>query len=148
MRIDFETRASPEQVRRALTDFTARRLQIWHRTLDPNTFEVRDAGDNWALAKESSRGSPFWVVCRYDWSDSDIVRWTITESSYGGGGDGFARATPLKGGGSHVQAEWKNTGARWTKRPLLFVIHVRPMHRVFRQLWKAALDEYADKDGH
>ncbi|WP_404388220.1 hypothetical protein [Humibacillus xanthopallidus] len=94
MRLDFETKASPAQVRRALTDFSERRLQIWHRTLDPKTYEVRDRGDTWAVAKESSPGSPFWVVMRYDWSDPDVVRWTVTESSYGGGGQGFARVTP------------------------------------------------------
>lgn len=35
MRFDIETQASPEQVRRALTDFTPERLRIWDRTLDP-----------------------------------------------------------------------------------------------------------------
>lgn len=147
MRIDLDTRASPAQVRHALTDFTQRRLQIWHRTLDPRTYEVRDSGDTWAVAKESSRGSPFWVVSRYDWSDADVVRWTITESSYGGGGTGFARASPREGGGSHVHAEWENTGARRAQKPLLFLIHVGPMPRVLTRLWKAALDEYADQNG-
>ena len=62
VRFDLETKASPEQVRRALTDFTDRRVQIWNRTLDPRTYELRDHGDNWALARESTPGSPFWVV--------------------------------------------------------------------------------------
>ena len=34
-RFDLKTKASPEQVLRALTDFTDARLQIWNRTLDP-----------------------------------------------------------------------------------------------------------------
>lgn len=146
MRLDFETRASPAQVRRALTDFSDRRLQTWHRSMDPKTYKVLDSGDTWAVAKESSARSPFWVVCRYDWSDPDVVRWTITESSYGGGGEGFARASPLAEGGSRVHAQWENTGAPWTQKPLLFLVHVRPMRRVFRGMWKAALDEYADTD--
>lgn len=133
-------------MRHALTDFSEHRLNIWHRTLDPKTYQVRERGDTWAVAKESSPGSPFWVVCRYDWSDPDVVRWTITESSYGGGGQGFARVSPLSGGGSHVQAEWANTGARWTQRPLLFVIHFGPMRRIFARLWKSALDDYARQD--
>ena len=66
LRFDLETKASPQQVRRALTDFTDRRLQIWNRTLDPRTYELRNHGDNWALARESNRGSPFWVVARYE----------------------------------------------------------------------------------
>jgi hypothetical protein len=39
MRFDIETHASPEQVHRALTDFTKERLHIWNRTLDPKTYE-------------------------------------------------------------------------------------------------------------
>ena len=55
LRLDLETKASPQQVRRALTDFTDRRLQIWNRTLDPRTYELRNHGDNGALARESTR---------------------------------------------------------------------------------------------
>ena len=147
MRLDLETKASPAQVCRALTDFSARRLQIWHRTLDPRTYEVRDRGDTWAVAKESSPGSPFWVVAHYDWSDPDVVRWTVTESSYGGGGQGFVRMSPLAGGGSRVQAEWENTGARWTQKPLIFLLHLGPLPRVvLSRLWKSALDAYSSRD--
>ena len=86
MRFDIETQASPEQVHRALTDFTQERLHIWNRTLDPETYELREHGLHWAVARESTPRSPFWVVARYDWSDPSVVRWTVVESSYGGGG--------------------------------------------------------------
>ena len=43
MRFDFTTTASPEQVLRALTDFTESRLETWNRTLDPKTYELRGA---------------------------------------------------------------------------------------------------------
>lgn len=66
MQFDIETRSSPEQVRRALTDFTETRLRIWNRTLDPNTYELREQGPDWAVARESTPGSPFRVVARYD----------------------------------------------------------------------------------
>ena len=79
MRFDIKTKASPEQVLRALTDFTDARLQIWSRTLDPKTYELRDSGQTWAVARESSPRSPFWVVVRYDWSDPESVRWTVLE---------------------------------------------------------------------
>jgi len=46
-------------VLRALTDFTERRPQIWSRTLDPRTYEVRELGDTWAVAKEGTARSPF-----------------------------------------------------------------------------------------
>lgn len=129
-----------------MTDFSEHRLQIWHRSMDPRTYQVIDSGDTWAVAKESSPHSPFWVVCRYDWSDADVVRWTVIESSYGGGGEGRARATYLAGGGSQVHAEWENTGAPWTQKPLLLLVHLRPMRWVFRRMWRSALDEYADSN--
>jgi hypothetical protein len=83
MRFDIKTKASPEQVHRALTDFTDARLDIWTRSLDPKTYELRDKGPTWAVARESSPRSPFWVVVRYDWSDPKSVRWTVLDSSYG-----------------------------------------------------------------
>jgi hypothetical protein len=145
VRFDLETRASPEQVRRALTDFTDRRLRTWHRTLDPRTYEVRDHGEHWAVARESTAGSPAWVVTRYDWSDPDVVRWTVTESSYGGGGEGFVRVAPRDGGGSIVHAEWGVTDARRQKQ-MLFLIHHGPMSVLISRMWASALDRYAVED--
>jgi hypothetical protein len=141
MRFDIETQASPEQVRRALTDFTQERLRIWNRTLDPKTYELREQGLSWAVARESTPRSPFWVVARYDWSDPAVVRWTVVESSYGGGGQGFVRIAPRNGGGSRLQAEWVNTEPRRQKL-ILFLLHLVP-NRVISRMWAAALDRYA-----
>jgi hypothetical protein len=47
----FTTRASPEQVLRALTDFTESHLETWNRTLDPKTCELRESGQTWAVAQ-------------------------------------------------------------------------------------------------
>lgn len=145
MRFDLVTKASPTQVRAALTDFTDRRLQIWSRTLDPKTYQLRDSGDTWAVARESTPGSPFWVVTRYDWSDPDIVRWTVTESSYGGGGEGFVRISPLATGGSRVHAEWGNSDPR-TQKLLLFLLKHIPMSLLVSRMWTAALDRHASQD--
>jgi uncharacterized protein YndB with AHSA1/START domain len=65
MRFDFPTRASPEEVFRALTDFTESRLETWSHTLDPNRYELRASGQTWGVARESSPRSPFWVVVRH-----------------------------------------------------------------------------------
>ncbi|MBG0566062.1 hypothetical protein [Actinoplanes aureus] len=146
MRFDVRTKASPEQVRRALTDFTARRPQIWNRTLDPKKYELREQGDTWAVARESTPGSPFWVVSRYDWSDTAVIRWTVVESSYGGAGDGFAHITPDDDGGSRLHVEWTNTGARLSQRPMLFLLHLGPMARLISRMWTSALDRYAQDD--
>ncbi len=69
MRFALGTSASPEQVLRAMTGFTDRRLEIWHKTLDPTVHEVREAGDTWPVAREGSPRVPFWVLVHYDWSD-------------------------------------------------------------------------------
>lgn len=147
MRIEISTRASPDQVRRALTDFTDRRLEIWSQSLDPKTYELRGSGEDWAEARESTAGSPFWVVVRYDWSDPDVVRWTVTESSYGGGGQGVVRATSRAEGGSQVTAEWDYTGARPLQKPALWLIGHGPIRRLIARRWTSALDRFAEQDG-
>ena len=96
------------------------------------------------LRGESSPRSPFWVVCRYDWSDPEAVRWTVVDSSYGGGGEGLVQIAPGNDGGSRVHAEWGNTGARLTQRPMLFLLHHGPMGRLIPRMWASALDRYAD----
>ena len=144
MRFDVTTRASPDQVLRALTDFTDRRPQIWNRTLDPKTYEVRGLGDTWAVARESTPGSPFWVVVRYDWSDPTVVRWTEEENSYGGHGRGSVRIEPTAEGGSRLHVEWSNTEPRRTRdKVVLSLIHRGPMHLLISRLWTSALDRYA-----
>ena len=95
MRLDFETRASPAQVRRALTDLSERRPKTWRRSLNPKSSKVLDSRATPTVAKESSARSPFWVVCLYAWSDQDAVRWVITESKYGGPASAKVLAAPL-----------------------------------------------------
>jgi hypothetical protein len=87
------------------------------------------------------------VVVRYDWSDPDVVRWTVTESSYGGGGEGVVRASPLADGGSRVHAEWSYSDARRSQKPLLFLLQQRPMVVLISRTWISALDRYAIEDG-
>ena len=148
MRFDVDTKASPEQVRRAFTDFSERRAQIWSRTLDPKKYELREQGDTWAVARESSPSSPFWVIARYDWSDPAVIRWTVVESSYGGGGDGLVRITPEADGGSRLHVEWTNTHARALQRPLLFLLHLGPMSWLLSRMYATTLDRYAQEHRH
>jgi hypothetical protein len=143
VRFVVDTVASPAQVRSALTDFTDRRLQIWNRTLDPKTYELREQGETWAVARESSPRSPFWVVLRYDWSDPSAVRWTVEESSYGGGGEGSVRIAPGAGGGSRLRVEWRNTDAR-RQRALLFLLQHSPTGPLVSRMWRSALDRNAE----
>lgn len=144
VRFEVTTLASPEQVREALTDFTDRRLQIWDRTLDPKTYEVRARGDTWAVARESTAGSPFWVVARYEWTDPTLILMTLDECSWGGSGTGSVRITPANGGGSRVHAEWTYTGASHTHdKVMLSLIQRFPLRRMIARGWAKALDRYA-----
>ena len=137
------TQATPDQVRRALTDFTDRRLRIWDRTLDPRTYELRELGDTWAVARESTARSPHWVVSRYDWSDPSVVRWTVEDCSWGGGGDGSVRAV-AEGAGSRVHAEWTYTGAsRLLGKVGLALMPRLPVRPVNTREWKRARDDFA-----
>lgn len=149
MRFVVETVATPDQVLCALTDFSARRLQTWDRTLDPRTYELREQGPTWAVARESTAGSPFWVVARYDWSDPVAVRWTVTESSYGGGGTGAVLIEPRAGGGSRLRVAWDYTDARRQRAPLLLLQRL-PLGRMIGRSWAEVLDRYAHDDpaGH
>lgn len=97
------------------------------------------------MARESSPGSPAWVVVPYDWSDPDVVRWRVTQSSYGGGGDGAVRVAPRGDGGSRVHAAWRYTDAR-RQRWLLFLIQHGPMRLLISRLWTSTMDRYADED--
>jgi hypothetical protein len=147
VRFHVETVASPGQVTRALTDFSPRRLETWSRTLDARTYELREQGVTWAVARESSPGSPFWVVARYDWSEPLAVRWTVEESSYGGGGTGLIRISPREDGGSRLDVEYDNTGARRMQKLLILVLHHGPMGRIIARMWASSLDRYARTGG-
>jgi hypothetical protein len=142
VRFDLETVASPGLVRGAFTDFSDQRLCTWRRTLDPATYQLRGLGPGWAEARESSPRSPVWLVSRYDWSDPEVVRWVVTDSSYGGGGEGLVRVTPRAGSGSLVHAEWTSTGIRRQRLPLL-VVHHTPVHRFIARQWAATFHDLA-----
>ena len=142
MRFDLISKASPEQVLRAMTDFTDRRLEIWHKTLDPRVYEVREVGDTWAVAREGSPRSPFWVVIRYDWSDPRLIRWTELETNHGDPGAGSMRIDPDDEGGSHVHVEWNTHPVRARDKVAMFLLH-HTMNGVIARMWRRAFDRYA-----
>lgn len=147
VRFEITTRATPEQVLRAFTDFSEQRLETWRRTLDPKTYEVRELGDTWAVARESTAGSPFWVVNRYDWSDPGVVRTRAVECSWGGSSHGTYRILPEPDGGSRLLAEWTHTGvSKPHERVLIAVLNRFPMRTFVARLHVEALDRYAESD--
>lgn len=141
MRFDLVTRASPEQVLEAMTDFTDRRLETWH-TLDPKVYELRESGDTWAVAREGSPRSPYWVVVRYDWSDPHVVRWTELETNHGDPGGGFMRIEPHGAGGSRLHVEWSTHPVSLRDKLAIGLIH-RTMGPVIARMWRKDLDRLA-----
>ena len=142
MRFDLVTKASPEQVLEAMTDFTDRRTRIW-KTLDPRVYEVRDLGDTWAVAREGSPHSPYWVVVRYDWSDPRVVRWTELETNHGDPGDGLMTIDSKKSGGSRLHVEWSTHPVRPRDKVALFLLH-HTMNQVIARMWRRDLDRFAE----
>lgn len=142
MRFDLVTRASPEQVLEAMTVFTDRRLKIWSKTLDPKIYEVMELGDTWAVAREGSPRSPFWVIVRYDWSDPRVIRWTELETNHGDPGDGFMRIEPRGEGGSQLHVEWSTHPVRIRDKLAIFLLH-HTMNGVIARMWRKALDRFA-----
>jgi hypothetical protein len=103
--------------------------------LEPNARpeDVRGARTRRHLGsgRESTSGSPFWVVSRYDWSDPLVLRWTAEETSWGGSGTGSIRIAPVDGGSSRVHAEWTYTGASRTRdKVMLCLIHRFPLRLI------------------
>ena len=142
MKFDLDTKASPEQVLEAMTDFTDRRTRIW-KTLDPRVYEVRERGDTWAVAREGSPRSPYWVVVRYDWSDPRAVRWVELETNHGDPGDGFMKIESNQSGGSRLHVEWSTHPARPRDKVAMFLLH-HTMNRVIARMWRRDLDRFAD----
>jgi hypothetical protein len=142
MRFDLVTRASPEQVLEAMTDFTDRRLTIWSTTLDPKVYEAMETGDKWAVAREGSPHSPYWVIVRYDWSDPHVIRWTELETNHGDPGEGFMRITPSATGGSQLHVEWSTHPVRMRDKVAMTVLH-HTMNRPIARMWRKTLDRFA-----
>ena len=82
VRFPVHTGLPPERVLAMLTDFSARRPDLWP-TLTRELYEVYDVRTEGADVKE---GSPWptrmWERVHYDWSVRGRVRWTVQESNY------------------------------------------------------------------
>lgn len=124
-----------------MTDFTDRRLKIWS-TLDPKVYELRDLGDTWAVAREGSPRSPFWVIVRYDWSDPRVIRWKELETNHGDPGEGFMRIERAEGGGSQLHVEWNTHPVRMRDKLVIALIH-HTMNRPIAWMWRRELDRFA-----
>ena len=142
----LDTKATPEQVVAAFTDFTDRRLEIWEGSLDPDLYEVREVGDTWAVVKEGSARPFIWAVERYDWSQPGSVQWAAEESNFCEPGSGLELdITPNGNGGSHIEGEW-HRAPTGLKGNMLIALSRVVGPSMIRKGWTAALDRYADTE--
>jgi hypothetical protein len=119
--IDIESSASPDRVIAGLTDFTARRPELWPG-LNPEKYRVYEVGETWAEVQEGNNDM-IWARERYDWSTPGTVRWTVTESSFSLPGD-FVEAivSPGPGGGSLIHVTWSRHGTTLAAKAMLALI--------------------------
>ena len=143
-RYTLETTATPDQVFRALTDFSDRRLEIWEGTLSAKLYELRERGDTWAVAKEGT-GLNIWVVLRYDWEAPDTIRWSMVDSSHCDRGAGLVTIEP-KGAGSVVHVEIDHSGGRGLRGKAILRMQSLIGPTMFPRFWKKALDRFALTD--
>lgn len=79
------TTATPEQFVAGLTDFGPGRAELFGNSSD-EYLKVHDRGADHADVTEGSHG--IWERLRYDWSDSNRVTMTTTDSNVWGGASG------------------------------------------------------------
>ena len=105
---DLDTTASPASVMQALTDFSARRLDLWPN-IDRKFYSLETAGESSADVTEGS-SSPLgavWERAHYDWSQPGVVRIDVKDSNtFEPGSFWQYNITPRPGGGSHVRMEF------------------------------------------
>jgi hypothetical protein len=141
-RFGLETAATPDQVFRAFTDFSPRRLEVWGKTLDPGKYELRELGDTWALVREGSGGTKTWVLLRYDW-EPGVIRWSLVDSDHCGAGRGEVRISPRDGVGSRVDVLVHHTDPRGVRGTAILLLQRILGPVLFPRMWRSALDRLA-----
>ena len=142
-RYSLTTTATPEQVFTAFTDFGERRLEVWRKTLDPEKYEVRERGENWAVVREGSAGVRIWVLLRYEWQPPGTIRWTLLDSDHCDAGRGEIRVTPGPDGGSRVDAEIDHRRPRGLRGRAILLTQRLVGPVAFPRMWRSALDALA-----
>ena len=139
--LDVETSVSPERARAALLNFSDRRPEIWPG-IEPSLYEVYSVAETAADVKEGSKmpGMSVWAVEHYDWSDPDLIVWTVRESNFCAPGSYVSAAiTARPGGGSQVHITWNRTPTSFGGRVatlLILATKGKPVAASFRQAMK------------
>lgn len=139
----FDTKASPDQVLAALTDFSERRPAIWKDTLDPDKYETYEVGDTSARVREGSKVPSVWAIERYEWSPGRVTI-SAEESNFCKPGSGVEYSiTEGKGGGSHVELDWHRQPSNLKGMMILAPMKIVGS-RMLRTSNQRALDRYAE----
>lgn len=142
-RYSLTTRATPDQVFTAFTDFGDRRLEVWRKSLDPAKYEVRESGENWAVVREGSAGVRIWVLLRYEWQPPGTIRWTLLDSDHCDAGRGEIRVTPGPEGGSRVEVEIDHRRPRGLRGRVILLVQRLVGPVAFPRMWRSTLDALA-----
>jgi hypothetical protein len=143
MRCAFETRATPDQVFRAYTDFTHHRLDTWRDTLRPENYSLHSSGASWAVVREGSLR--MGVVLRYEWPEPYTVRWTILESNFCAHGTGDLTVRAAANGGAQVDIVIEERGGKGVLGPVVLGLKGLVGPAVLRRASKRTLDRIADE---
>ena len=142
---DAETRATPEQVVAALTDFTERRPDIW-QGLSRDAYQVYSIGENTAEVREGNVRPRIWARERYDWSPT-TVRWEVLESNFCEPGSFVeVQIAPREGNGSQIHGVWSRTPTSFKWQLMLSLIVLSRGAPVKSSLAKG-LDRYLSLTG-
>jgi hypothetical protein len=120
-----DTALHEEEVRAALTDFTADRPGRWPN-LDPGMYQVHELGGTWADVTEGSRfAGGIWERARYEWDDPHRVVLTVTASNaFAPGSRWEYKTAPLPEGGTRVELVVNRIGRSVKGRLLATVLRV------------------------
>jgi hypothetical protein len=101
IRLHRTTRATPEQLVAAITDFGPGRSKIFPNSAD-GYLKVHSQGEHEADVTEGGMG--VWERLRYDWSDPGRVVLTTTDSNVWGGASGHTYTfTPRPDGATDLE---------------------------------------------
>jgi hypothetical protein len=104
---DKDTRATPQEVIGALTDFSDRRLELWPN-IDRKYYKVHQVSRSSADVTEGSGVlGGVWERTHYDWSEPGKVHIRVEDSNAFRPGSSWSYSVePRPDGGSHVHLEF------------------------------------------
>jgi uncharacterized protein YndB with AHSA1/START domain len=132
-----ETTVPPQRVFAAITDFSDRRPDLWPG-LTRSQFKVLEKGETSALAREGTAN--LWAVERYDWSEPNVVRWTVEEANFLHPGTVWQmRLTPTDGGGTRVDVVLERNYRGWRGMTLQVTFDIAGGARILRNYLRRTL---------